>query len=37
MKHKRWVYYTYYVAGCVAYMIVLTTIIIGSLKWIGAL
>ena len=37
MKHKRWIYWTYYIAGCTAFMGILTGIIIGSLKMIGAI
>jgi len=37
MKHKRWVYYCYLWAGALAFMLMITTVIIGSLKLIGAI
>jgi|MDTC01.2.fsa_nt_gb hypothetical protein len=36
-KHKRLVYRFYLFAGAVAFMFILTTIIIGSMKLIGAI
>jgi hypothetical protein len=36
-KHKKWVYRCYLFAGAIAFMFILGTIIIGSMKLIGAI
>jgi hypothetical protein len=37
MKHRRWIYWTYYIAGCTAFTGILIGIIVGCLKLLGAI